>query len=204
MEKEKNNCFNCNCDVGLSFKKKRKFCSRKCQNTYNARKRRQEKSIIEYVDFCLSCGKAIEKPKRKFCCSLHKNRYNHEVRYKHKYTQAYVSRNPINFMKTLLNKKRRKEYGLTIEILSEIYDKQKGICAISGEIMTYSRLDGRTRSNISIDRIDSKKGYEQENIQLVCHIVNVMKLDMTDNEFNYWIGKIYEKQTEAKKTKLIK
>jgi len=195
MEKEKNNnCFNCNCDVGLSSKKKRKFCSRKCQNTYNARKRRQEKSIIEYLDFCLLCGKAIEKPRRKFCCRSHKSTYNHQIRYKHKYTQAYVSRSPVNFMKTLLNKKRRKEYGLTIETLNEIYDKQKGICAVSGEIMTYSRLDGRTRSNISIDRIDSKKGYEKENIQLVCHIANVIKLDMTNDEFEYWISKIYEKQ----------
>ena len=46
--------------------------------------------------------------------------------------------------------------------------------------------------NISIDRIDSSKGYIKGNIQLVCGIVNVMKSDSSEDEFLQLCKKIVE------------
>ena len=37
--------------------------------------------------------------------------------------------------------------------------------------------------NISIDRIDSSKGYTKDNIQLVCASLNNMKMDLKNKHF---------------------
>lgn len=47
--------------------------------------------------------------------------------------------------------------------------------------MTFYLDNGRTFTNISIDRITPNLGYTKENIQLVCMAVNQMK----SNEIRY-------------------
>jgi hypothetical protein len=87
--------------------------------------------------------------------------------------------------------KRAKELTieLTIEDIHYLYNKQNGLCAISGLKMsheTYAFKDKEhiiNRLNISIDRINSSLGYTKDNIQLVAAIVNRMKTDLPDNEF---------------------
>lgn len=74
--------------------------------------------------------------------------------------------------------KQKVEFNLTKEYLKELWDKQNGICAISGLPMTYELDNGRTFSNLSIDRIKGEEGYVQGNVQLVCMAVNQMKSDM--------------------------
>jgi uncharacterized protein YlxP (DUF503 family) len=71
-----------------------------------------------------------------------------------------------------------------------MYEKQNGQCAVSGVPMTVGKLQGRVPTNISIDRIDSDKSYELDNIQLVCTTVNMMKNDMTMDELVDWATKI--------------
>lgn len=68
------------------------------------------------------------------------------------------------------------------------YTKWK--CAISGLQMTYEMFNGRIFTNISIDRKDSNKGYEKDNIQLVCMAVNQMKSDMTNEQLLYFCKQI--------------
>ena len=70
-----------------------------------------------------------------------------------------------------------------IEYLEESYFKQNGLCAISGFPMTHIVNNGRIKTNISIDRIDSSVGYFKNNIQLVREIVNRMKSDQSEEEF---------------------
>lgn len=71
---------------------------------------------------------------------------------------------------------------ITIEFLLELYNKQKGLCALSGIIMTSYINGGNTRFNVSIDRINSLLGYTKDNVQLVCNQVNTMKNNLTDSE----------------------
>ncbi len=85
------------------------------------------------------------------------------------------------------NSKQRAHYkGLTFdlsswEFLKELWFLQQGRCAISGEEMS---LSGDILSNkVSLDRIDSARGYEEGNLQLVTIKVNYMKRDMDQNTF---------------------
>lgn len=77
---------------------------------------------------------------------------------------------------------RAKRNGLAVDIdkqyLHDLWDQQNGKCAISGIDMTYITNCGRIPTNVSVDRIDSSKGYIKGNVQLVCMAVNQMKNDL--------------------------
>lgn len=68
-------------------------------------------------------------------------------------------------------------FDLTLDFLISLWNKQKGLCAISGIPMTYTLYEGRIPTNVSIDKIDPNGGYTMDNVQLVCSLVNVMKLN---------------------------
>lgn len=73
--------------------------------------------------------------------------------------------------------RRNKEYNLTAEFLWNLYLKQKRKCALSG-------LDIKFGSNLkkevtaSLDRIDSTKNYEPNNVQWVHKDVNKIKSNL--------------------------
>jgi hypothetical protein len=99
----------------------------------------------------------------------------------------------------LKKKAKQLSFNITIEDIKQLYTKQKGLCALSGLTLTYNALPKEKQEehiinycNISVDRIDSTKGYEKDNIQLVCAIVNRMKTDMKDNTFIDFCKKIVE------------
>lgn len=73
-------------------------------------------------------------------------------------------------------------FDITKEDLLNLWDKQNGKCALTGLDMTYDRYKGRIYTNVSVDRIDSSKGYTKDNIQLVCMAANQAKSDLTDEE----------------------
>lgn len=58
--------------------------------------------------------------------------------------------------------------------------------------MTYIAGSGRVNTNISIDRIDSKRGYVRGNVQFVCDVVNRMKQDLPQADLRLWCGRILE------------
>lgn len=106
------------------------------------------------------------------------------------------SKNVDNFLAHLLNqaktnaKRRKINFNLTSGELSRLYAEKDGKCALSGETMTYTQLTEReigsshilNPKNISIDRIDSSRGYIEDNIQLVCAIVNIIKYTLDKTE----------------------
>lgn len=89
---------------------------------------------------------------------------------------------------------RAKKHGYLIDFnydyLKELWVLQNGKCAISGLDMTYELFNGRIFTNVSVDRIDSNKGYTKDNIQLVCMAVNQMKSDMSTEELLYFCEQI--------------
>lgn len=70
------------------------------------------------------------------------------------------------------------KFSITLDDLKALWIKQSGKCALSGIDMTYELQEGRTPTNISIDKIDRNRGYTPENIQLVCMACNQIKSDM--------------------------
>ena len=121
----------------------------------------------------------------RFCSRKCKDSWNHSYEKRRDYVVEYRGRNPKNYLKSLkCHKKQRKD--LSIEFLEGLYNKQEGKCAISGVVMTHIYGQGKTPTNISIDRIDSSKEYSEDNVQLVCYTVNIMKNTLTLEELKDW------------------
>lgn len=75
-----------------------------------------------------------------------------------------------------------------------MWDNQEGKCNISGIDMTHLKGKGVYYfSNVSIDRINSKKGYTMSNIQLVCSWANTAKSNLSTTDFNKMITLTYIK-----------
>ncbi len=88
------------------------------------------------------------------------------------------------------------EYDLTPEDVRDLFELQEGRCNYSGrEMLLHSdkpkrdehgnvkRLWQRTADKVSIDRIDSSKGYTKDNVHLVNTRVNQAKSNMDEAEF---------------------
>lgn len=83
-------------------------------------------------------------------------------------------------------------FEITPEDLIELYYKQNGRCAITNLEMSLVSAN-RKISNpfiVSLDRVDSFKGYTKDNIQFICNQVNRMKSNLTMQDFIFWIKTI--------------
>lgn len=159
---------------------RKNFCSRTCANTFSALNR-PEKSFQ-----CSLCSKDFlsKGTTAKYCSDPCKITAQLARSYK------YLNDNPEGYIKHLIAKPERKH--LKAEQLIDMYTKQEGLCSISGVPMTFIKVVGgdKVHTNLSIDRIDPSKGYELDNIQLVCAIVNIMKSILTTEELIWWADEI--------------
>lgn len=110
--------------------------------------------------------------------------------------QVYKDLIPIRYVKRIEYEavNRGLLYDLTLDYLYNLYNEQKGTCAISGMILSMplvniSRYEKGKKFNnskdftASLDRIDSKQGYIEGNVQWVHKLVNRMKMDLDEVEF---------------------
>lgn len=83
------------------------------------------------------------------------------------------------------NKRKRlcKNFDLSIKFLWELFLKQNRNCALSGLPLKFSSEKGLKNGTCSLDRIDSSKGYMEDNVQWVHKKVNIMKNNFNQNEF---------------------
>jgi hypothetical protein len=85
--------------------------------------------------------------------------------------------------------------------LAALFEKQQGLCAITGVPMTHMYGAGRVLTNASIDRINGEDGYVDGNVRLLCDIVNVMRHTLKDQDFYAWCKLVclgMEKQYDCK------
>lgn len=74
------------------------------------------------------------------------------------------------------------EYDFVPGWFRRMYRKQRGLCAISR--LPMYRENGKLCAKIPVpDRIESALGYVPGNVRLVRHGINMMRRDMTDEEF---------------------
>ena len=69
------------------------------------------------------------------------------------------------------------------KLIGDLHDDQDGLCNISALPL---QLDGEETDKqmlCSLDRIDSSKHYEKDNLQLLCRFVNKWKSADEDAEF---------------------
>jgi hypothetical protein len=96
----------------------------------------------------------------------------------------FSSSTPRLFMSSILNGiKQRAKTNLTLDQLYDLYLRQDKICALTGIKLTHKRGIGIVYTNLSVDRINPKKGYTISNIQLVCRVINLMKSDIKQQQF---------------------
>jgi hypothetical protein len=111
---------------------------------------------------------------------------DHILEYQRRYSKTYVPKNTREIdsrLKNLCTRARlriNKEFNLFPDDLLELWKKQDGKCAYTGLPMTASSNQFHT---VSLDRIDSSKGYVVDNIQLICAVVNKMKMDLKEETF---------------------
>lgn len=89
---------------------------------------------------------------------------------------------------------RKQEVSVTPSLLKEIWEKQSGICALSGQVMKNpwdENVIRRDQAKASLDRIDSSKGYVLGNIQFVMYGVNRAKSNLKQQDFIKMCGDIY-------------
>jgi hypothetical protein len=125
----------------------------------------------KYNSWCKTCVSSKMK-------SYHKKTWGEE---KLQFT-AFKRTKSIRAYITYLRSKaiKRKSTCLSIDQLQEIWTKQNGKCALTGWDMTMILGQGNINTNASIDRIDSTKGYVEDNVQFVCRVVNVFKSNATE------------------------
>jgi hypothetical protein len=98
------------------------------------------------------------------------------------YWTENVNGNWKRFFGCLRRLYRRREL-ITTDQLLELLEKQKYRCALSGQQMTCIRGQGAVVTNASLDRIIAGGPYTIDNIQLVCHAINVARRNLPIFDF---------------------
>jgi 5-methylcytosine-specific restriction endonuclease McrA len=63
---------------------------------------------------------------------------------------------------------------------------------------------GKVDTNISLDRIDPKKSYTPDNIQLICYRCNIMKHDLKEDMLMKYVQMIETTKRLNKKAKKLR
>lgn len=99
---------------------------------------------------------------------------------------------PTNMSKSLFSRIktnaniRKLDFDITSKYIYELFLKQNEKCALSGLEITLPKCNADIQFGqftASLDRIDSSKGYTEDNIQWVHKKINIMKQDMSDTQF---------------------
>lgn len=100
------------------------------------------------------------------------------------YLDGWYKRTPRGNLRTSLQgalKRCPTEDPITLDELCSLFEAQDGKCAISGVILTW-RTGKILPTSLSVDRIDSARGYVRSNVRLVCFAVNAFRGQMSDDE----------------------
>lgn len=71
-------------------------------------------------------------------------------------------------------KRDGKEFDLTLEFIKQLWADQRGCCLLSGrEFKWGSGPDRNHRDAPTLDRIDSERGYTQDNVRMITYHLNI-------------------------------
>lgn len=104
----------------------------------------------------------------------------------------------MNLKKLAIRTRKKKfENNIDTKFLVDLCEKQNYKCAISNLNFTFMRNDPYSAS---IDRIDSSKGYLEENVQIVCTFINLAKNKHSNNQILEIIEKLREQGRQEVKS----
>lgn len=93
---------------------------------------------------------------------------------------------------------RNLEFNLTIKYIWILFLKQNRKCILSNIELEFGS-NGKEETTASLDRIDSSKGYVENNVQWVHKDINFMKQDFNEEYFIDLCYKICEHKLGVKK-----
>lgn len=98
-----------------------------------------------------------------------------------RYRELQKTSPKINLARMASQAKGREGGDITTSFLMNMWIEQGGKCALTGYEMNWGGgvVDAM---NVSIDRIDQKRGYFQDNVRLVCWCVNSFRQKMSDQQ----------------------
>ena len=107
--------------------------------------------------------------------------------------RSRVKSSRVHFIREILRtaktnaRKRNMVFEITYDFVDSKIIFQKEKCALTGIIFSYNPDESsRCRAHApSIDRIDNKKGYTEENVQIVCCMVNRAKNEYSQQMFDH-------------------
>lgn len=129
-----------------------------------------------YNSWCKPCIKDKQ-------ASYHKRTWGSE---KLQFSAHRRTKSTRHYLSYLLGKARQRKpeaVTITVEHLLQLWENQKSLCALTGWPLTTELGRGKIVTNCSLDRIDSSKGYELGNVQLVCVAANVAKSNLSQSDF---------------------
>jgi hypothetical protein len=74
------------------------------------------------------------------------------------------------------------EYTIKVSDLLDLYEEQRGLCALTGRKMKWGADTNQGSDTLSVDRVDAAGPYVRENIRLVTHWANVARQRLSDEE----------------------
>lgn len=166
---------------------------KECRNKISKQKNNERQK--EGDKYCQGCERTLSvdnftscktnKDGLQGCCK----ECRHETANKHFSTyDGFMNRLYLSLKHNTATRSKDLLIEITENDIKDQYQKQDGLCALTGIKMTHLayQTDANNRTinnyNISVDRIDSQKGYIKDNIQLICAAVNLMKSDLTEDE----------------------
>jgi hypothetical protein len=96
-------------------------------------------------------------------------------------------------------KRRRIVFDVSPKFLWQLFLKQERKCALSDLPLDFGRGKRGLFRTASLDRIDSSKGYTEDNVQWVHRQVNVMKHELSYQEFQDLVERVFNKARKDKK-----
>lgn len=156
------------------------------------------KNAKEFVTInCGRCGKPFDKEKKEYARQTKRGR-----------TKFYCNRICASsncqldefspFRRVVTNarsnaKPHKMLITITVEDVKKQWDKQNGLCAYTNIPMRIFETAIRKEwipTTMSLDRIDSSKGYTPDNIELVCLSINLAKNGFTKDQMKDFIRQI--------------
>jgi hypothetical protein len=89
-------------------------------------------------------------------------------------------------------KRRGHVFEIGIEYMWDVFEKQEGRCHFTGLDLLLTNSNHFKSQTASLDRIDSKQGYIEGNVQWVHKDANKLKMDLPEEDFFRIIKQIYE------------
>lgn len=106
----------------------------------------------------------------------------------------YITGTEFKSIRLGAKRRRNLEFNITIKDIEDVYEKQNHRCKFTNEILVFDTTERNgdqskigaarvIRGTASVDRINSKKGYTPDNIQIIHKDINIAKQDKLDEDF---------------------